>query len=659
LRRLADVVRSLGIRARLVALVLVVALPFACYVVFEAIAAAKDVKREVGLRNEALASVIAARLDDHVGDVNQLLATLSHIVSSEADQAPTNDRLLGDVKADAPAFVRNLVVFDLDGTCVGTTDFVTRGINVSDRRFFQQSVRMRQLAIDGPIAARGTGETVVVLARPIERQGKVTGVIAASVAISHLDQLLDVKGVLPAGAVVVVTTRSGVVLKQVGTSGASSRAFAPDEVAALAQARSGNFDSASLDGVARAFGFAQTGRAPWVIAVGMREATATAPVWERLRRSLAIGGCTLFVALLIATLIGRDISGPIARLTDDARRLGLGQLSHRPTIRRNDEIGLLGRTLDAMAVEIEHQTLRLARNERELRLLTDNLPALIVCLDRDARYSFVNAYAARLFGNDPANIVGRSIRDVRGEFAWTELEPHFRRTLAGDTERFTHRYPTAAGEREFAITYLPVRDDSGEVNLIYVLGFDLTERRVLEAKLERMAQFDQLTELPNRYLLQDRLAQLCHRSSRDGTRLALLYLDLDGFKPINDRHGHAAGDHLLRTIAARLLDSVRKSDTVARLGGDEFVIVVDGFLSFAQLHALARKIVEVVGEPVEWRDATLSCSVSIGVAAYPPAASWEALIDAADRAMYQAKAKGRGAIVVAPLRHEPANTAAA
>jgi len=312
-----------------------------------------------------------------------------------------------------------------------------------------------------------------------------------------------------------------------------------------------------------------------------------------------------------------------------------------------------------MAVEIEHQTLRLARNERELRLLTDNLPALIVCLDRDARYSFVNAYAARLFGNDPANIVGRSIRDVRGEFAWTELEPHFRRTLAGDTERFTHRYPTAAGEREFAISYLPVRDDSGEVNLIYVLGFDLTERRVLEAKLERMAQFDQLTELPNRYLLQDRLAQLCHRSSRDGTRLALLYLDLDGFKPINDRHGHAAGDHLLRTIAARLLDSVRKSDTVARLGGDEFVIVVDGFLSFAQLHALARKIVEVVGEPVEWRDATLSCSVSIGVAAYPPAVSWEALIDAADRAMYQAKAKGRGAIVVAPLRHEPANTAAA
>jgi len=192
-----------------------------------------------------------------------------------------------------------------------------------------------------------------------------------------------------------------------------------------------------------------------------------------------------------------------------------------------------------------------------------------------------------------------------------------------------------------------------------VLGIDLTERRALEAKLERMAQFDQLTELPNRYLLHDRLAQLCHRSSRDGTRLAVLYLDLDGFKPINDGHGHAAGDYLLRTIAARLLQSVRKSDTVARLGGDEFVIVVDGFLSFAQLHALARKIVAVVGEPVEWRGASLSCSVSIGVAAYPPAASWEALIDAADRAMYQAKAKGRGAIVVAPLRHEPANTAAA
>jgi diguanylate cyclase (GGDEF)-like protein len=209
------------------------------------------------------------------------------------------------------------------------------------------------------------------------------------------------------------------------------------------------------------------------------------------------------------------------------------------------------------------------------------------------------------------------------------------------------------------MTYLPVRDDADGVRMIYVLGIDLTERRLLEAKLERMAQYDQLTELPNRYLLHDRLAQLCHRRSGDGTRLALLYLDLDAFKPVNDHHGHAAGDHLLRTIAGRLLDAVRKSDTVARLGGDEFVIVIDGFLSFAQLHALARKIVDVVAEPVEWRGAALSCSVSIGVAAHPPAASWEALIDAADRAMYQAKVKGPGTVVVASLRPEAAKTVAA
>lgn len=642
------------------ALVLVVALPFACYVVVEAISAANAVKREVRLRNEAFASVIAARLDDHVSDINQLLATLSHVVSVDEDAIPGNQRLLRDVRGDAPAFVRNLVVFDLAGNCIGSTDPAIRAINVRDRGFFQDSLRKRQLVVEAPIAARVTGETVAVLAWPIERQGKLVGIVTASVAISHLDQLLDVRGMLPPDAVVLVVARNGIVLKRTGAAGSAvSPGFVPSDMELTGNLPSGTFDSDSLDGVARSFGFARASRAPWTIEVGVREASATAPVWERLRMSLASGGCTLLAALLIATLIGRDISRPLARLTDDARLLGSGQLSHRATIKRRDEIGVLGQTLDMMAREIEQQTLRLARNERELRLLTDNLPAVIVCLDRDARYTFVNAYAARLFGHEPHDIVGRTIRDVRGEAAWSEIEPHFLQARDGAAAHFNLCYPTPTGERQLAITYLADRDEGDVVRGIYVLGIDQTERRLLETKLERMAQFDQLTELPNRYLLHDRLAQLCHRSSRDGTQLALLYLDLDGFKPVNDRHGHAAGDHLLRTIAARLLATVRRSDTVARLGGDEFVVVIDGFISFTQLHALAQKVVQAVAAPVEWQGVTLSCSVSIGVAAYPPASSWEALIETADGAMYQAKAKGRGSVVIAPIRDEVAKIAAA
>ncbi|HEX6794900.1 MAG TPA: diguanylate cyclase [Casimicrobiaceae bacterium] len=659
-RRFADAFQSLGIRTRLIALVLVVALPFACYVVVEAISAANAVKREVRLRNEASASVIAARLDDHVSDVNQLLATLSHVVSVDDDAIPANQRLLRNVRADAPAFVRNLVVFDLAGKCVGSTDAAIRAINVRDRGFFQDSLRKRQLVVEAPIVARGTGETVAVLARPIEQQGKMVGVVAASVAISHLDQLLDVRGMLPYDAVVLVVTRNGIVLKRAGAPGSAvSPGFVPSDMELAGDVSSGTFDSDSLDGVARSFGFARASRAPWTIEVGVREATATAPVWQRLRISLASGGCTLLAALLIATLIGRDISRPLARLTDDARRLGLGQLSHRATIKRRDEVGVLAQTLDMMAREIEQQTLRLARNERELRLLTDNLPAVIVCLDRDARYTFVNAYAARLFGREPQDIVGRTIREVRGEAAWSQIEPHFLQALDGSPARFDLCYPTPTGERQLAIAYLPDRDEGDVVRGIYVLGIDQTERRLLEAKLERMAQFDQLTELPNRYLLHDRLAQLCHRSSRDGTQLALLYLDLDGFKPVNDRHGHAAGDHLLRTIAARLLAMVRRSDTVARLGGDEFVVVIDGFISFTQLRALAQKVVQQVATPVEWQNLSLSCSVSIGVAAFPPASSWQALIETADAAMYQAKAKGPGSVVIAPIRDEVAKAAAA
>ncbi|HXR57505.1 MAG TPA: hypothetical protein VN858_11915, partial [Casimicrobiaceae bacterium] len=182
-RQLAGAFQSLGIRTRLMALVLVVALPFACYVIFEAVSAANSVKREVRLRNEAFASVIAARLDDHVSDVNQLLATLSHVVSVDDDAARANDKLLHEVRADAPAFVRNLVVFDLAGNCIGSTDAAVRGINVRDRGLFHGSLRKRQLVVEAPVTARGTGETVAVLARAIERQGKLVGIVTASVAI--------------------------------------------------------------------------------------------------------------------------------------------------------------------------------------------------------------------------------------------------------------------------------------------------------------------------------------------------------------------------------------------------------------------------------------------------------------------------------------------
>jgi diguanylate cyclase (GGDEF)-like protein len=157
--------------------------------------------------------------------------------------------------------------------------------------------------------------------------------------------------------------------------------------------------------------------------------------------------------------------------------------------------------------------------------------------------------------------------------------------------------------------------------------------------LDQLASHDSLTGLLNRRVFLDRLEHALARAQRSGERLALLFIDLDGFKAINDRHGHAAGDALLQTLAQRLREQVRAEDTVARLGGDEFVVLIDHLDDEAGLQTVLAKLRAAVAEPVPWAGGTLQGAASIGVARYPQdGGSAMALLAAADEAMYRAKA---------------------
>jgi diguanylate cyclase (GGDEF)-like protein/PAS domain S-box-containing protein len=301
-----------------------------------------------------------------------------------------------------------------------------------------------------------------------------------------------------------------------------------------------------------------------------------------------------------------------------------------------------------MAQALQERALALSRSEQRLRLITDHVPAFISYVDRDGRYRFANALYYDFFGLEPATLIGKTVREVRGEVAYQRIRPKLDEALSGMPVRFESIYDGRNGMRTYNVTYLPDYTDDNEVQGVYVMGQDVTEQKALEEKLGRMAQYDQLTGLPNRYLLHDRLAQACARSKRDGSELAVFYLDLNDFKRINDTNGHAAGDAMLQEFARRVTATVRSTDTVARLGGDEFVILMEGSFSDAQLEQLARKIVEVIEAPFEIDGKSLRTSSSIGVATCPPWRSWEELLHTADAAMYEAKAAGRSAVVIAP-----------
>lgn len=179
----------------------------------------------------------------------------------------------------------------------------------------------------------------------------------------------------------------------------------------------------------------------------------------------------------------------------------------------------------------------------------------------------------------------------------------------------------------------------------YVMAFvaDETERRLREEELFHKSVHDPLTGLPNRVLLVDRMTQAFARARRQGTRVSVFYIDIDGFKQVNDRWGHAVGDEVLRTLAGRLSAAVRPADTVARLGGDEFVVLCDGLTSPGAASEIAGRLLDAVAQPIDHQAGMVTLTASVGSACTVGARTRPGtLLEAADRAMYRAKRAGGG-----------------
>lgn len=190
-------------------------------------------------------------------------------------------------------------------------------------------------------------------------------------------------------------------------------------------------------------------------------------------------------------------------------------------------------------------------------------------------------------------------------------------------------------------TIAMVRDEEGEPLEYIALFTDISKRKEQEDEIRFRANYDALTRLPNRSLFNERLTQALVQAKREGAILALLYLDLDGFKEINDTHGHLAGDKALQQISQRLTECVRESDCVARLGGDEFVIFLSGLEFKYDAEVVAKKIIDSVQQPFVYSGVNLKMGVSIGISIYPDDHLPEKLFEHADSAMYEAKRAGK------------------
>lgn len=187
----------------------------------------------------------------------------------------------------------------------------------------------------------------------------------------------------------------------------------------------------------------------------------------------------------------------------------------------------------------------------------------------------------------------------------------------------------------------PLNDETGDEGVV-VSFQDFTEIKDYQNKIHTLAYQDSLTGLPNRRVLEDRLQYAAGMSERHGRFLALMFLDLDHFKEVNDRYGHDAGDLLLKEVAARLIHCVRKTDTVIRMGGDEFIILLAEVSAPENVSLVAEKIIQTVGEPILLPEGEARVGVSIGIAvAHGKGFTGESLMQEADAAMYDAKRAGK------------------
>jgi diguanylate cyclase (GGDEF)-like protein/PAS domain S-box-containing protein len=287
----------------------------------------------------------------------------------------------------------------------------------------------------------------------------------------------------------------------------------------------------------------------------------------------------------------------------------------------------------------------LRESEQRFRDVVDAAGEYVWETNAEFRYTFVSSRVTDVLGYAPGELIGRVPADMMppGELerikAWLAENAGPDKTFRG----LEHRALTKDGRMIWlCITGIPIFDRGGRFVGYRGAGLDITERKETAARIEILATRDPLTELPNRVLLADRCSHAISSAKRDGRRLGLLFLDLDRFKHVNDSLGHHVGDELLRSLAGRITQSVRKGDTVARIGGDEFVVLLDGINTPQDAVNVAQKIVATVAVPIAVGHHHLAISTSLGISLYPEdGEDFATLLKHADIAMYHAKERGR------------------
>lgn len=330
--------------------------------------------------------------------------------------------------------------------------------------------------------------------------------------------------------------------------------------------------------------------------------------------------------------------------------LGTFAIYHKEvTVPSEQDIQLISESaaLAEIVIERSHAIEALKRSEERHRLLADHATDVIWTMDLSGHFTYISPSAQKLTGFTVAELMQQQMQQLVTPDSYAQVKLQMKK--AAKALQDGEVYPDYVGEVEQVckdgrrvwseVKISGMYDAEGVFVGILGVSRDLTERRKIEERMRYMAQHDTLTGLPNRTLFADRLQKALQYAVRHQKALALMLLDLNKFKPVNDTHGHAVGDLLLQQVAERLQHAIRSSDTVARIGGDEFIILLPQIDELHHAALVAEKIQHAIAKPFDVHGLEIKISCSIGLACYPEDGETDLVLSkVADQRMYQQKA---------------------
>jgi len=631
-----------------------------------------DLLELVGRQQSSTVAVISERIADEVEVRLAALHELSTQVGTGATLPDPRDlrTLLAQDRLGTRLFNGGTFFADAAGVVRASSPAATNREGRSYRDVLAAVLDTGEPVVGSPIPRQPARQAELVMAVPLrDDAGRVVGAMAGVIDLanpSFLDAIIQHRYgetghlflVAPRQRLIVTSSNAGRIMENLPPPGVNAN------IDRLLAGYEGTALLTNAQGIAVLSSGRHLRRADWDVVASLPLEEALAPVQQLRRRILAAAALlTLVLGALIWWLLRRELAPAVAAaelLALQARELDAPRLLPLP-VRQADEVGTL---IDAFNSAIAV----LARREDELRLNAQALQAIteaVVITGPDQAILSANQAHQTITGYRQDELIGHNLRLLQGPLTDSATVTAMRQALAAGggfaCEILNYRKDGTTFWNDLLMS--PLHDAQGRLTHFVGITRDVTRRKEIEQQVIRLAFNDPLTQLPNRRLLNDRLEQALAASKRHALHGAVLFIDIDGLKPLNDVHGHELGDLLLIQVAQRLLSSVREIDTVARFGGDEFVVVLaelaaDELTSAEHAGSVAEKIRSLLAMPYTLgpmdvpgavtRMLEYRCSASIGVCLFvgqQPQAVREDLLRRADVAMYRAKQAGRNTVV--------------